>query len=51
MIIDKGLAKPAPVPAPSAFTAHPVGGCEIGKATDMYGRVHGYRGLYVMDSA
>ncbi|WP_147312345.1 GMC oxidoreductase [Thermomonospora umbrina] len=51
LIIDKGLAGPAPVTAPTAFTAHPVGGCELGKATDMYGRVHGHRGLYVMDSA
>lgn len=31
--------------------AHPVGGMELGKATDMYGRVHGYEGLYVIDGA
>lgn len=31
--------------------AHPVGGMEIGKATDFYGRVKGYDGLYVMDGA
>lgn len=33
------------------FTAHPLGGAVIGKATDAYGRVHGHPGLYVMDGA
>lgn len=33
------------------FTAHPLGGAVLGKATDPYGRVHGHRGLYVMDGA
>lgn len=33
------------------FTAHPLGGVVIGKATDNYGRVHGYKGLYVTDGA
>ncbi|WP_269780291.1 GMC oxidoreductase [Methylobacterium sp. Leaf118] len=33
------------------FTAHPLGGAVIGKATDAYGRVKGYSGLYVMDGA
>ncbi|MFC0039672.1 GMC oxidoreductase [Actinomadura rayongensis] len=30
---------------------HPLGGAAIGKATDEYGRLHGYRGLYCLDSA
>lgn len=30
---------------------HPLGGAVLGQATDGYGRVHGYRGLYVMDGA
>lgn len=34
-----------------AGTAHPLGGCPIGKACDPYGRVFGYRGLYVVDGA
>jgi cholesterol oxidase len=28
-----------------------LGGAVIGRATDEYGRVFGYRGLYVMDGA
>ena len=31
--------------------AHPIGGMEIGKATDLYGRVKGVENLYVMDGA
>jgi len=36
-----------------SFTAHPLGGAILGKATDNYGRVKGYEteGLYVMDGA
>ncbi|MFC6014559.1 GMC oxidoreductase [Nocardia lasii] len=37
--------------ANAAFTAHPLGGAVLGKATDAYGRVHGHPGLYVMDGA
>lgn len=33
------------------FTYHPLGGCLLGKATDNYGRVHGYPGLYINDGA
>lgn len=33
------------------FTAHPLGGLVIGKATDNYGRVQGYKKLYVTDGA
>ncbi len=33
------------------WTAHPLGGMVIGKATDGFGRVHGYQRLYVMDGA
>jgi len=32
-------------------TYHPVGGCPLGKATDSYGRVPQYPGLYVVDSS
>ncbi|WP_227999903.1 GMC oxidoreductase [Nocardia australiensis] len=35
----------------ASFTAHPLGGAVIGRATDEHGRVLGYRGLYVMDGA
>ncbi|MGV9667360.1 GMC oxidoreductase [Nocardia niigatensis] len=37
--------------ADASFTAHPLGGAVIGSATDEYGRVCGYRNLYVMDGA
>ncbi|WP_058853476.1 GMC oxidoreductase [Nocardia jinanensis] len=37
--------------ANALFTAHPLGGAVLGRATDAYGRVHGHRGLYVMDGA
>ncbi|MBJ7471417.1 MAG: GMC family oxidoreductase [Solirubrobacteraceae bacterium] len=30
---------------------HPLGGCVLGEATDLYGRVDGYRNLYVTDGA
>lgn len=33
------------------FTAHPLGGAVLGRATDAYGRVRGYDGLYVIDGA
>jgi len=33
------------------FTAHPLGGAVLNQATDSYGRVAGYSGLYVMDGA
>lgn len=33
------------------LTAHPLGGAVLGKACDLYGRVVGYRGLYVVDGA
>jgi len=35
----------------AGFTAHPLGGAVIGNATDAYGRLYGYSGLYVMDGA
>lgn len=37
--------------ANARFTAHPLGGAVLGRATDNYGRVHGHRGLYVVDGA
>lgn len=35
----------------AGFTAHPLGGAVLGKATDDHGRVVGHKGLYVMDGA
>jgi cholesterol oxidase len=35
----------------ASLTVHPLGGVVIGKACDLYGRVFGYRGLYVVDGA
>lgn len=32
-------------------TAHPCGGAAMGKACDLFGRVQGYKGLYVVDGA
>lgn len=33
------------------MTVHPLGGAVLGQATDMYGRLHGYDGLYCLDAA
>ncbi|MER7106971.1 GMC oxidoreductase [Streptomyces sp. NPDC000229] len=33
------------------FTGHPLGGCVIGRTTDLEGRVHGVKGLYVLDGS
>lgn len=33
------------------MTAHPLGGVVMGSACDLYGRVEGYQGLYVVDGA
>ncbi|KUN51096.1 cholesterol oxidase [Streptomyces avermitilis] len=33
------------------FCYHPLGGCVLGKATDDYGRVTGYKNLYVTDGS
>ncbi|WP_435280794.1 GMC oxidoreductase [Streptomyces koelreuteriae] len=33
------------------FTYHPLGGCVLGRATDGYGRLKGYRGLYAVDGS
>jgi cholesterol oxidase len=33
------------------FCYHPLGGCVLGEATDLYGRVNGYPNLYVNDGA
>jgi cholesterol oxidase len=42
-VIDAGNLDPA--------TWHPLGGATLDAACDNYGRVHGYRGLYVTDAA
>tara|TARA_B100001245_G_scaffold211562_1_gene176307 strand:+ start:28328 stop:30010 length:1683 start_codon:yes stop_codon:yes gene_type:complete len=33
------------------FTYHPLGGCLLGKATDLYGRLSGYSRLYSIDGS
>ncbi|MDQ4427073.1 GMC oxidoreductase [Thalassolituus sp.] len=33
------------------FTYHPLGGCLLGKATDLYGRLKGYDNLYTVDGS
>ncbi|WP_246001621.1 GMC oxidoreductase [Allorhizocola rhizosphaerae] len=33
------------------LTYHPLGGAVLGRATDNYGRLHGYPGLYVIDGS
>jgi len=33
------------------FSYHPLGGCVLGQATDLYGRVKGYDNLYVTDGS
>ena len=33
------------------LTYHPLGGAVLNKATDNYGRLHGYNGLYVIDGS
>ncbi|GAA0421384.1 GMC oxidoreductase [Streptomyces luteireticuli] len=45
------LFGPEPRAFADDFTYHPLGGCVLGRATDDYGRVKGYRGLYVTDGA
>ncbi len=35
----------------AGMTAHPLGGAVMGEACDLYGRVAGYQGLYVVDGA
>ncbi|MFF0863714.1 GMC family oxidoreductase N-terminal domain-containing protein [Nonomuraea sp. NPDC003560] len=42
-VIDPNAAHP--------LVLHPLGGAVIGKATDVHGRLHGYSGLYCLDSA
>ncbi|MDT8911578.1 GMC oxidoreductase [Amycolatopsis sp. PS_44_ISF1] len=38
-------------PFENRFTYHPLGGVVLGRATDDYGRVKGYRNLYVTDGS
>ena len=49
-----GASESLPFPIPdvsSDYTYHPLGGVVMGKACDLYGRVHGYPRMYVMDGA
>lgn len=34
-----------------SHTYHPLGGCPLGRATDDFGRIPGYAGLYVLDGS
>jgi cholesterol oxidase len=45
-----GLLPSPRIPA-GGYTAHPLGGACLGKATDLFGRVAGYERLYVNDGA
>ncbi len=47
-ILDKDFL---PTGVTDSFTYHPLGGAVVGKATDFYGRVKGYPGLYVIDGS
>ncbi|GHE41180.1 cholesterol oxidase [Streptomyces longispororuber] len=42
---------PVTLSNPYPFTGHPLGGCVIGRCTDLHGRVHGHHGLYVVDGS
>ena len=44
-------AIPISVTWPATLTAHPLGGCVLGKSSDLYGRVKGYPGLYAIDGS
>jgi cholesterol oxidase len=46
-MLDKGN----PIPPAAGFCPHPLGGAVLGKATDLFGRVVGYKNLYVVDGA
>ncbi|MFI5987539.1 GMC oxidoreductase [Streptomyces sp. NPDC051555] len=50
VISSNPLMLPVGVQIPT-LTAHPVGGCVIGTTTDLEGRVHGMKGLYVIDGS
>jgi len=38
-------------PPTPVLTAHPLGGAVLGRATDAYGRLEGYQGLYCLDGS
>ncbi|WP_171165486.1 GMC oxidoreductase [Streptomyces sp. I05A-00742] len=49
-----GAANPGTLPLTvriPAYTSHPVGGCAVGRTTDLEGRVRGVPGLYVVDGS
>lgn len=48
---DNAIKARQSVKVTAGATAHPCGGVAMGKACDLYGRVQGYRGLYVVDGA
>ncbi|KAB8314605.1 FAD-binding protein [Tolypothrix campylonemoides VB511288] len=43
--------QPTTVSVSDGVTGHQLGGAVLGKACDLYGRVKGYKGLYVVDGA
>jgi len=53
-ILDSKIATPTTTPKTevnAGICAHPLGGAVIEKVCDQYGRVFGYKGLYVVDGA
>jgi cholesterol oxidase len=50
-IFDKINAKEGTIYRTDLFGVYKIGGAILNKATDNYGRLHGYAGLYVIDGA
>ncbi|MFM7267403.1 MAG: GMC oxidoreductase [Cyanobium sp.] len=48
---DRAIKARQSIKVMAGSTAHPCGGVVMGKACDLYGRVQGYKGLYVVDGA
>jgi len=48
---DNAIKARQSVKVMAGATAHPCGGAAMGKACDLFGRVQGYKGLYVVDGA
>ncbi len=49
---ENGMGERYTIPGlDESITFHPLGGCVMGETTDLFGRVNGYDGLYVLDGA
>jgi cholesterol oxidase len=48
---EKAIKARQSIKVMAGSTAHPCGGAAMGKACDLFGRVQGYKGLYVVDGA